>query len=144
MALRMVALGRAKDGRWFARKGIPADVRDAYQRLYGVRREAHLKLPGDTARRAAKAQLGGWEAEIETRIAALRAQRNGEGSRSRNLMQLLSQAEGTCGSSGNTRRTLDRRSTGGTLANICLGMSFIPPHRRATSKTRRPIPIGRG
>ncbi|WP_130229366.1 hypothetical protein [Bradyrhizobium sp. Leo121] len=79
MALRMVALGRAADGRWFARKGVPEDVREEYARLYGVRREAHLKLPADTPRHEAKARLGEWEAEIETRIATLRAQRNGEG-----------------------------------------------------------------
>jgi integrase len=79
MALRMVALGRAADGRWFARKGIPEDVREEYGRLYGVRREAHLKLPAETPRHEAKARLGEWEAEIETRIATLRAQRNGEG-----------------------------------------------------------------
>ena len=79
MALRMVALSRAADGRWFGRKGIPADVREEYQRLYGVRREAHLKLPADTPRPEAKVRLGEWAAEIETRIATLRAQRNGEG-----------------------------------------------------------------
>jgi integrase len=79
MALRMVALNRAADGRWFARKGIPEDVRDEYARLYGVRREAHLKLPGDTPHHEAKARRGEWEAEIETRIAALRAHRKGEG-----------------------------------------------------------------
>ena len=43
MALRMVALSRSSDGRWFARKGIPEDVREAYKRLYGVSREAQLK-----------------------------------------------------------------------------------------------------
>ena len=64
MALRMVALTRAADGRWFARKGIPEDVRDEYARLYGVKREAHLKLPADTARHEAKTQLGEWGAEI--------------------------------------------------------------------------------
>ncbi|MBR0698062.1 hypothetical protein [Bradyrhizobium lablabi] len=79
MALRMVALNRAADGRLFAREGIPEDVRDEYARLYGVRREAQLKLPGDTPRHEAKARLGEWEAEVETRIATLRAQRNGEG-----------------------------------------------------------------
>ncbi|MGL9623686.1 tyrosine-type recombinase/integrase [Bradyrhizobium sp. U531] len=79
MALRMVALNRAADGRWFARKGIPEDVREEYQRLYGHKREAHLKLPADTPKHEAKARLGEWEAEIETRIATLRAQRNGEG-----------------------------------------------------------------
>lgn len=75
----MVALGRAADGRWFARKGIPKDVREEYARLYGVSCEAQLKLPADTARHEAKARLGEWEAEVETRIATLRAQRNGEG-----------------------------------------------------------------
>ncbi|MHC2499486.1 hypothetical protein ACVI8K_006402 [Bradyrhizobium barranii subsp. barranii] len=79
MALRMVALNRIADGRWFARKVIPEDVREAYQRLYGVRREAHLKLPADTPRHESKVRLGEWEAEVETRIATLRAQRNGEG-----------------------------------------------------------------
>ncbi|WP_271583673.1 hypothetical protein [Bradyrhizobium sp. CCBAU 45389] len=79
MALRMVALSRAPDGRWFARKGIPQDVREEYQRLYGIKREAHLKLPADTPRHEAKTRLGEWEAEVETRIATLRAQRNGAG-----------------------------------------------------------------
>jgi hypothetical protein len=79
MALRMVALNRAADGRWFARKGIPEDVREEYGRLYGVRREAQLKLPADTPRHQAKTGLGEWEAEIETRIATLRAKKNGVG-----------------------------------------------------------------
>jgi hypothetical protein len=79
MALRMVALNRAADKRWFARKGIPEDIREEYARLYGVRREAQLKLPADTPRHEAKARLGEWEAEIETRIATLRAKKNGEG-----------------------------------------------------------------
>ena len=79
MALRMVALNRIADGRWFARKVIPKDVREQYARLYGFKREAHLKLPADTPRHEAKMRLGEWGAEIETRIATLRAQRNGEG-----------------------------------------------------------------
>jgi integrase len=79
MALRMVALNRAKDGCWFARKGIPEDVRDPYIRLYGVRREAHLRLPKDTPHHEAKTRLAEWMAEIETRIATLRAKKNGEG-----------------------------------------------------------------
>jgi hypothetical protein len=79
MALRMVALIKAKDGRWLARKGVPKDVRDDYARLYGISREAQLKLPGDTPRYEAKVRLGEWEAEVETRIATLRAKRNGEG-----------------------------------------------------------------
>jgi len=79
MALRMVSLVRAADKRWFARKGIPEDIREDYARLYGVKREAHLKLPADTPRHEAKTRLGEWEAEIETRFATLRAERNGEG-----------------------------------------------------------------
>lgn len=79
MALRMAALSRASDGRWFARKGIPEDVRVEYQRLYGVKREAHLKLPADTPWHEAKTRKAEWEAEVETRIATLRAQRNGQG-----------------------------------------------------------------
>jgi integrase len=75
----MVSLGRAPDKRWFARKGIPKDIREDYARLYGVRREAHLKLPADTPRHEAKVRLGEWEAEVETRIATLRSQRKGEG-----------------------------------------------------------------
>jgi integrase len=79
MALRMVALVRAKDGSWFARKGIPEDVRDPYARLFGVRREAHLRLPKDTSHHEAKTRCAEWIAEVETRIATLRAQSNGEG-----------------------------------------------------------------
>ncbi|MGY4500881.1 integrase [Bradyrhizobium sp. GM24.11] len=79
MALRMVALNRAADGRWFARKGIPEDVREPYARLYGVKREAHLKLPANTSRPEAKVRLGEWAAEVETRIATLRATAKGEG-----------------------------------------------------------------
>ena len=58
MALRMVSLSRAKDHRWFARKGIPEDIRADYARLYGVKREAQLKLPADTSRHEAKTRLG--------------------------------------------------------------------------------------
>ncbi|MCK1578154.1 hypothetical protein IVB03_00820 [Bradyrhizobium sp. 168] len=75
----MVALNRLPDNRWFARKVIPEDVRKEYQRLYGQKREAHLKLSAETPRHEAKARLGEWAAEVETRIATLRAQRNGEG-----------------------------------------------------------------
>jgi hypothetical protein len=78
MALRMAALVR-RNGHWFSRKGIPEDVRDEDSRLYGVRREAHLKLRGDMRPYEAKIQHAEWKAEIETRIATLRAQRNGDG-----------------------------------------------------------------
>jgi len=52
---------------------------DDYARLYGHKREAPLKLPAGTPRHEAKVRLGEWEAEIETRVATLRAKRNGAG-----------------------------------------------------------------
>ena len=79
MAVRMAALVRSKNGEFFARKGIPADVRDAYARLYNVRWEAQLKLPANTSQHEAKTRHGEWLAEIETRIATLRATANGHG-----------------------------------------------------------------
>jgi hypothetical protein len=79
MALRMVALNRTHDGRWFARKVIPEDVRDDYAKLHKARREAHLKLPADIPKHEAKAGLGEWTGEVETRIATLRARKKGEG-----------------------------------------------------------------
>jgi integrase len=79
MALRMVGLVRAKSGGFIARKSIPVDVRDEYARLYKVRWEAQLRIPEGTPAPFAKTQHGEWLAEIETRIATLRAQRNGEG-----------------------------------------------------------------
>ncbi|MET4425673.1 hypothetical protein [Bradyrhizobium sp. RT3a] len=79
MALRMVALNRIADGRWFARKVIPKDVREEYHRRFRHKTEAHLKLPADTPKHEAKARLGEWEADVETRIATLRAERDGVG-----------------------------------------------------------------
>ena len=75
----MAALSRSRSGKLFARKSIPADVRDAYSRLYGTRWEAQLRLPPDTSSHAAKTKHGEWLAEIETRIATLRAAAKGEG-----------------------------------------------------------------
>jgi hypothetical protein len=79
MAVRMAALVRSKNGEFFARKGIPADVREAYARLYNVRWEAQLKLPAHTSKHEAKTRHGEWLAEIETRIGTLRAAAKGEG-----------------------------------------------------------------
>jgi integrase len=79
MAVKMVALNRNKAGEWIARKVIPADVRKAYKRHYGVGREALFKASADTPKAQAKAQCAEWIAEVETRIATLRAAENGEG-----------------------------------------------------------------
>lgn len=79
MRLQFVALVRKKSGTYHARKVIPTDVRDAYARLYGVKWEAKLVLPASTAPVDAKKLYGEWFADIETRIATLRAEARGEG-----------------------------------------------------------------
>jgi integrase len=75
----MVGLTRSKSGYWVARKAIPADVRDAYFKLYKIRREAILKLPAGTSKHEAKTRLAEWVAQVETRISSLRASQRGEG-----------------------------------------------------------------
>jgi integrase len=77
MAAFMVALKRRKTGGYVARKVIPTDVREEYAALYGMGWEEKLSIPASTPPHEAKAQHGEWLAEIETRIAALRAAKTG-------------------------------------------------------------------
>lgn len=77
MSLTMPALSRAKNGDWFARKVIPADVRDAYQRAYGLRQEERFRLTTDKSAGEAKVAYAEWVADIEGRIAALRSAASG-------------------------------------------------------------------
>jgi hypothetical protein len=79
MAIRMVSLKSSKNGEWIARKGIPADVRADYKRLYGVAHEAILRVPSSTSKAQAKACLGEWQAEVETQIERIRAAAKGTG-----------------------------------------------------------------
>jgi hypothetical protein len=79
MALRMVSLKRSKSGRWTARKGIPADVREEYFRLYGQRRDALFAAAKDRSHAEAKVLLAEWIAQVETRIEAIRKGARGEG-----------------------------------------------------------------
>ena len=79
MALRMVSLKRSKTGEWIARKAIPADARAEYRSLHGVGREVILRAPASTSKAQAKAQLGQWLAEVETRIERIRAAARGTG-----------------------------------------------------------------
>ncbi len=79
MAVRMTSLNRMKNGEFVARKSIPADVREAYARLYNKGWEERLTLPADTPTHEAKKRHGEWLAEIETRIATLRAVAKGDG-----------------------------------------------------------------
>ncbi len=74
----MAALTRSKSGAYTARKGIPKDVQEEYERLYGVRWEAKLTLPASLRPQEAKARYGAWLEEIEQRIDAIRAQQRGE------------------------------------------------------------------
>jgi hypothetical protein len=76
VGLRMTSLRRDRqNGDWFARKGIPADVRDAYQAMHGQGWEARFRISGSTPPGQAKHQFAVWLGTIEARIAAIR---NGE------------------------------------------------------------------
>jgi hypothetical protein len=79
MAFRMAGMTRAKSGAFKARKGIPKDVRDDYQALYGLRWEELFRAPAGCPLHRAKVLRSEWEAEIDSRIAALRAKQRGEG-----------------------------------------------------------------
>jgi integrase len=72
-------MARVKSGSLKARKGIPKDVRDAYQALYGKRHEELFRAPPDCSPQRAKALHGAWLEEIESRIATIRAKQRGEG-----------------------------------------------------------------
>lgn len=79
MALRMVSLKGSKSLGWVARKGVPADARTEYRRLYRVGQEAILRVPAGVSEAHAKTQLGQWLAEVETRIERIRAVAKGVG-----------------------------------------------------------------
>jgi integrase len=73
-----IILERTPDGGWKARKRIPKDAQDAYEKLYGVRWEASFRC-GPMTTVAAKAKHREWLSEIEARIGNIRAERKGEG-----------------------------------------------------------------
>ncbi len=79
MLFRIVTPRRSKSGSVTIRKGIPKDVRADYERLYGPGWEAKLTLPAGTPPQEAKVRIGEFTAEIETRIATIRAAKKGEG-----------------------------------------------------------------
>jgi hypothetical protein len=56
-----------------ARKRLPDDVRQEYVRLYGAHHEAKFSAPKTTKSHEAKRLYGNWLAEVEGRIAAIRA-----------------------------------------------------------------------
>lgn len=71
--VQMTTLSKATNGDWFARKAIPADVREAYQAAYGVRQEERFRRSSSLPQGHAKADFRDWDAEITRRIEALRA-----------------------------------------------------------------------
>lgn len=79
MAVPMTSLSRAPNGDWFARKGIPKDVRESYKRAFGVSQEERFRRPGSLSTGSAKAELREWDATVTGRIEALRAAVRGEG-----------------------------------------------------------------
>jgi integrase len=78
MAILMASLNPTKTGGFVARKAIPKDAREEYKRLYGVSREAILRIPAGTPKAQAKALHGQWLAEVETCFERIRAAARGE------------------------------------------------------------------
>jgi hypothetical protein len=68
-----------KGGGFTARKRLPEDVQDEYERLHRVRWEARLSIPPGTPIVQARALHREWLTEIESRIANIRAEKKGEG-----------------------------------------------------------------
>ena len=72
MPFPVARMKRAKSGAYSARKAIPKDAQDEYNRLYGHRWEAKFSLPASTDRREAKAKYAEWLSTVEVRINAIR------------------------------------------------------------------------
>jgi len=62
-----------------ARKRLPEDIRSEYQALYGQVSEVKFHRPAGTPPEKAKAEFAAWLAEVEGRIATLRASKGGNG-----------------------------------------------------------------
>lgn len=68
-----------KSGAALARQVIPADVREEYARLYGVRWEERWRGEPGTSATESKRLYGEWVAKISGRIEAIRAAQRGDG-----------------------------------------------------------------
>jgi integrase len=66
-------------GSWVSRKEVPADIRDAYAAIYKRRREEMFRQPADCPAGRAKVLFSEWQADIDSRFAAVRAQQRGQG-----------------------------------------------------------------
>jgi hypothetical protein len=74
-----IKLTPTKGGGFTARKRIPQDIQDEYERLYGVRWEERLSIAPGTPVVLVRAKHREWLTEIESRIANIRAAKKGEG-----------------------------------------------------------------
>jgi hypothetical protein len=75
----MAGLAQDSKGNYRVRKRLPDDVREEYGRLYGPRYEAKFFAPKTVTKQEAIRRFGEWLAEIEARIATIRAERDGSG-----------------------------------------------------------------
>ena len=75
----MVTLRQDTKGNFSARKRLPDDAREDYGRRYGQRLEAKFFAAANKGAAKAKQEFRDWETEVAGRIAAIRAQRTGEG-----------------------------------------------------------------
>jgi len=75
----MASLTQDSNGNYKARKRLPRDVRVEYGRLYGPRLEAKFSRKADTKPHVARREFHEWLSDVESKIANIRAQRNGEG-----------------------------------------------------------------
>jgi integrase len=75
----MVSLTQDSKGNYKARKRLPDDVKEAYGRRYGARYEAKFFASKTTKNHEAKRLFREWEAIVEGRIEAIRAERHGTG-----------------------------------------------------------------
>lgn len=77
--VRMVTLRQDSRGNYIAHRRLPNDVRDEYGHRHGPHVEAKFFALAGTGLQAAKQLFREWETEVEGRIGAIRAERNGEG-----------------------------------------------------------------
>ena len=75
----MVTLRQDTKGNFSARKRLPDDVRDEYGRRHGQRFEVKFFATASKGAGEAKRLFRDWEAEVEAKIGAIRAERTGEG-----------------------------------------------------------------
>jgi hypothetical protein len=75
----MVTLTQDSKGNYRARKRLPDDVREEYGDAFGPRVEAKFYAPASTKRKDAERLFHEWSADVDTKIANIRAERKGEG-----------------------------------------------------------------